>query len=50
MGLRDIIETISVDTVLEAIGAGFVIGGFIYLLFDGSCLKLFAAWAQTICG
>ena len=50
MGLKDIIESISIDVVLESIGAGFVIGVFLYLIFDGECQELFAIWAKTICG
>ena len=50
MGLKDVIEKISVDMVLEAVGAVFVVGAFLYLLFEGNCQELFTAWAKTICG
>lgn len=48
--MKDIIESISIDTVLEIIGAGFVIAFFVYLVFDGGCKELFEAWAQIVCG
>ena len=50
MGLKDVIENISVDIVLEVIGAGFVIGWFISLVFEGGCMELFETWAETVCG
>lgn len=50
MGLKNVIENVSVEIVLEVIGAGFVIGWFIVFVFDGGCMELFEIWAKTVCG
>lgn len=50
MGLGDIIESITLDMVLEFIGAGFVIGVLVYLVFGGGANELFEVWSKTVCG
>lgn len=50
MGLKSLIEMLTVDNVAEFIGTTFFIGVLVWFFFGGGAAELVDAWSTTVCG
>ncbi len=50
MGLKDLLEMLTIDLIAEFLGLLFFIAMLTGFLLDGGAAVLIEAWAKSVCG